>query len=163
GDRLLGGGKRERPLPQSGRGGDRGADAAGALPVPRVPRRCAHGRRRDRALARAAAPRRRGVRDRVDAAAGVCGAGVAGQADRGELLTAGGRTGACALGAGLAGHEWETTTAEMRRQAEDVAAAGPDAGAGAPLERAPETLVGAESASPGEAASSDDGAETPEA
>src|SRR5205807_6463957 len=65
---------------------------------------------------------------------------------RGELLTAGGRSGGRAWGAGLAGHEWEATTTEMRRQAEDVAGAGLDSGAAAPLERAPETLVGAASA-----------------
>ena len=84
GDRLFRCRKRKRPLPQPGRRGDRGADAAGAVTVPRVLRRRAHRRRRDRAVARAARTGRRGVRDRVDAAAGVCGAGLAGQTDLGS-------------------------------------------------------------------------------
>jgi hypothetical protein len=73
---------------------------------------------------------------------------------RGELLTAGSRAGARAWSAGQAGHEWEATTAEMRREAQDVGDAGLDGAVGASIERAPETLVG------GASRSSDRGAES---
>jgi hypothetical protein len=75
---------------------------------------------------------------------------------RGELLTAGSRAGGRAWSAGQAGHEWEATTAEMRREAQDTGETGLD-GAGPSIERAPETLVGAASPSPGRGAESSGG------
>jgi hypothetical protein len=66
---------------------------------------------------------------------------------RGELLTAGSRSGGRAWSAGLAGHEWEATTAEMRREAQEVGEPGLGGGARATIQRAPETVVGAASSS----------------
>jgi hypothetical protein len=77
---------------------------------------------------------------------------------RGELLAAGSRATGRAWSAGQAGHGWEATTAEMRREAQDVRETALDGGPGPPIERAPETLVGAASRSPdrGSASSSGD-------
>jgi hypothetical protein len=60
---------------------------------------------------------------------------------RGELVGAGSGSGGRAWHAGLAAHEWEATTADMRRQAQDVDGAGLEDAAGAPFGRAAETIL----------------------